>query len=192
MILSASGIGRGEGPASVWTFLYRTPECVEEGVRASLKRHLSPTWEVAKRGRRLVGSKNRLLQPDLVFGDQLAIGDLKYRTTTNGEISRSNLNQITTFATGYGARKAVVVAFGNVPVGEYVEVGDVRVSGMNWNTAEVEPERAGAELAIRIRAAVRPTGRSTRVMLSAPQRFGSSPTRPMVGTLSRSAGSGGP
>jgi McrBC 5-methylcytosine restriction system component len=149
MILSHSGIGLREGPASVWTFLYRTPESVEEGVRASLKRQLSPTWEVAKRGKRLVGSKNRLLQPDLVFGTE-AVGDIKYRRTTDGEISRSHLNQIITFATGYGAKKGVVIAFGDLPTGEFVHVGEVHVGGMNWDVSDAEPEHAGAELAARI------------------------------------------
>jgi 5-methylcytosine-specific restriction endonuclease McrBC regulatory subunit McrC len=150
MVLTASGIHVGQGPMSMWTFLYRTPEPVEDGVRASLRRHLTPTWEVAKKGMRLAGSKHRLLQPDLVFGDHIAVGDVKYKTTTDGEISRSNLNQITTFATGYGSTKAVVVAFGDVPVGEYVQVGDVHVSGINWNTSAADPRQAGAELAVRI------------------------------------------
>lgn len=150
MILSASGIGLREGPASLWTFLFRTPESVEEGVRASLKRQLSPTWDVAKKGRRLVGSKNRLLQPDLVFNTNAAVGDVKYRTTFDGEISRSHLNQVTTFATGYGAKKAVVIAFGDLPTGEFVHVGEVHVTGMNWDVSDAEPEHAGAELAARI------------------------------------------
>jgi 5-methylcytosine-specific restriction endonuclease McrBC regulatory subunit McrC len=151
MILSCSGIGLGEGMSSVWTFLYRTPESVEEGVRASLRRHLGPAWEVAKKGKRLVGSKNRLLQPDLVFGAESAVGDIKYRRTIDGEISRSHLNQITTFATGYRAKKAVVIAFGDLPTGEFVHVGEVQVTGMNWVTSEADPEQAGAKLAVRVR-----------------------------------------
>jgi hypothetical protein len=150
MILSASGIGLREGPAALWTFLYRTPESIEEGVRACLKRHLSPTWEVAKKGKRLVGSRNRLLQPDLVFGIEAAVGDVKYHLTTDGGISRPHLNQITTFATGYGAKKGVVIAFGDLPTGEFAHVGEVHVAGMNWDTSDADPEHAGVELAARI------------------------------------------
>lgn len=147
MVLAASGIGVHQGLASMWTFLYRTPESVEEGVRATLKQHLDPAWPVTKKGKSLEGSRNRRLQPDLVFGNQTAVGDVKYRMTSSGDITRSNLNQVTTFATGYGANKALVLGFGNRHAGEHVKVGDVYVSGMNWNTAEPDPERAGIKLA---------------------------------------------
>lgn len=149
MILAGGALLLQGGAASLWTFLYRTPESVEEGVRATLKRHLGQTWQVAKKGKKLAGSKGRLLQPDLCFGDELAVGDVKYQLTS-GEISRPNLNQVTTFATGYGVRKAVVVAFGDAPEGEYVRVGEVDVRGINWDTSLIDPSQSGVELAHRI------------------------------------------
>jgi hypothetical protein len=149
MVLSGSGMFLQQGAASLWTFLYRTPEPVEEGIRATLRRHLGHTWHITKKGKKLLGSKGRLLQPDLVFGDDFAVGDVKYQVT-GGEISRPNLNQVTTFATGYGVRKAVVVAFGHIPLGEYVQVGDVAVSGINWDTSVNDPTQSGVDLARRV------------------------------------------
>lgn len=148
MILRSTGIRPSAGRQSVWTFLFRTPDAVEEGIRDALTRHLDPTWKVVKRGKRLLGSHKRTLQPDLVFGDEVAVGDVKYRVT-NGEISRSHLNQATTFATGYNAVKAVVVGFGSVPVGEQVRVGNVRVDGMNWDITQ-DPKVAATGLATQI------------------------------------------
>jgi hypothetical protein len=43
-----------------------------------------------------------------------------------------NLNQVTTFATGYHAKKATVIAFGPCEAGEEVHVGPVQVNGFNW------------------------------------------------------------
>ncbi|WP_165593322.1 McrC family protein [Mycobacterium lehmannii] len=79
MILSGSSLSLHGGEAPVWTFLYRTPEPVEEGVRGVLQRRLSPMIEVTKKGKKLAGSKGRLLRPDLVFGDDVAVGDVKYQ-----------------------------------------------------------------------------------------------------------------
>lgn len=150
-ILSGSGVAPREGQRSAWTFLFRTPEAVEEGIREALHRHLDPRWQVRKKGRALAGTRNRTLNPDLVFGDGLAVGDVKYRLS-NGDIGRSHLNQVTTFATGYGAERATVIAFGSVPVGEQVDVGEVRVNGFNWNITEFEPAAAARALALDVEA----------------------------------------
>ncbi|WP_207544968.1 hypothetical protein, partial [Mycobacterium lehmannii] len=73
----------------------------------------------------------------------------EHAKVTSGEISRANLNQVTTFATGYGVKKAVIIGFGVTPQGEYVEVGEVEVDGINWNTSCTRPDDAGVELAHR-------------------------------------------
>jgi hypothetical protein len=111
-ILASTGLSMEEGGKSTWTFLFRTPEAVEEGLRDSLRTHLEPAWKVQKTGKILLGDRNRSLNPDLVFGDNDAVGDVKYRLTADGEIKRGDLNQVTTFATGYHAKKATVIAFG--------------------------------------------------------------------------------
>jgi 5-methylcytosine-specific restriction endonuclease McrBC regulatory subunit McrC len=149
-ILASTGLSMGEGNRSTWTFLFRTPEAVEEGLRNSLRTHLEPAWEVQKTARILLGDRNRSLNPDLVFGNNEAVGDVKYHLTADGEIKRGNLNQVTTFATGYHAKKATVIAFGPCEAGEEVHVGPVQVNGFNWNSEGATPEQAATRLAERV------------------------------------------
>jgi hypothetical protein len=52
---------------------------------------------------------------------------------------------VTTFATGYHARRATVIAFGPCEKGEEV-VGSVQVNGFNWNCDGATPEQAATRL----------------------------------------------
>lgn len=151
LILRSGGIAPAAGTQAAWTLLIKTPTAAEEGIRNTLKRHLEPTWKVRKKGKKLIGTRARTLHPDLVFGDDNAVGDVKYMVTNNGEIGRSHLNQVTTFAVGYQATKAIVVAFGHDTRGEQVNVGDVHVQGINWDTSQ-DPERAADKLADQVLA----------------------------------------
>ena len=143
------------GTQPAWTFLLRTPEAVEEGVRSALKRQLQAAYFVARGGRYLAGgdvtgTKKRRVTPDLVLGDDQAVGDVKYMTT-NGEVSRPHLYQATTFATAYGATRATVVGFGGQHANEHVQVGVVEVQGFSWDTTEMDPENAAVRLAREIK-----------------------------------------
>ncbi|OBG73496.1 McrC family protein [Mycobacterium sp. E3305] len=149
-ILASTGLSMEEGRKSTWTFLFRTPEAVEEGLRNSLRTHLQPDWKVQKKAKILLGDRSRSINPDLIFGNNEAVGDVKYRLNADGEIKRSELNQVTTFATGYHAQKATVIAFGPCERGEEVHVGSVQVNGYNWNSDAVTPEQAAARLAGRV------------------------------------------
>lgn len=152
MILRGSGPSTQGGRNLMWTFLYRTPEAVETGVRASLSRRLKPHWELSKRGLELAGDKKRTLNADLVFGNFSAVGDVKYKCSADGNIARSELYQATTFATGYGVRSAAIVSFGRPSVNQYVQVGRVRVTAFNWNVLEADPGTAADQLADALRA----------------------------------------
>lgn len=147
LILGGSGVSMHQGAGATWTFLCRTPEAVEVGLRTALSERLSPRWPITKKGMELAGGRKRTLNPDLVFGHSRAIGDVKYKLSPDGGIRRADLNQVTTFATGYGVTKATVVAFGGHEVGEYVQVGGVAVNGFCWNTREPDPDRAADRLA---------------------------------------------
>lgn len=150
-ILASTGLSMEEGDRSTWTFLFRTPEAVEEGLRNSLQAHLQPAWKVEKTAKILLGDRKRSLNPDLVFGDNQAVGDVKYRLTADGEIRRGDLNQVTTFATGYHAKRATVIAFGACETGEEVHVGPVQVNGFNWSAEDATPADAAASLAEKVR-----------------------------------------
>lgn len=147
LILEGSGLAMHEGAQSMWTFLCRTPDAVEAGVRNILSKRLGTHWPIVKRGITLTGNWKRRLNPDLVFENAIAVGDVKYKVTSDGAIGRTDLNQVTTFATGYGVHKAVVVAFGPREIGEDVRVGTVQVNGFNWNVDELAPSRAADRLA---------------------------------------------
>lgn len=147
LILNASGTSMHEGAIAMWTFLCRTPEGVEAGVRNALTERLGHRWPITKRGITLAGDQKRTLYPDLLFGDTAAVGDVKYKRADDGLIRRSDLNQVTTFATGYGVGKSTVIAFGANEIGEHVRVGPVVVKGFNWNVGEPAPSNAADRLA---------------------------------------------
>lgn len=151
-IIASTGLDIEAGDKSTWTFLFRTPEAVEEGLRNSLRTHLEPAWKVQKTAKILLGDRNRSLNPDLVFGDNAAVGDVKYQLNPDGEIKRGHLYQVTTFATGYHAKKATVIAFGACETGEELHVGSVQVNGFNWNFDDATPEQAAKRLADTIRS----------------------------------------
>lgn len=150
-ILASTGLSMEEGGKPTWTFLFRTPEAVEEGLRNSLRTHIQPDWKIQKKAKILLGDRNRSLNPDLVFGNNDAVGDVKYRLSGDGEIKRAELNQVTTFATGYQAKKATVIAFGSCERGEEVRVGSVQVNGFSWNYNGATPEQAAIRLAERVK-----------------------------------------
>nr|WP_090276609.1 hypothetical protein [Mycolicibacterium komanii]CRL70041.1 5-methylcytosine-specific restriction enzyme subunit McrC [Mycolicibacterium komanii] len=151
LILNAGGVSMHEGAANMWTFLCRTPDAVEAGVRNTLSTRLSSTCPITKRGLQLAGDQKRTLYPDLLFGNTAAVGDVKYKWASDGLIRRSDLNQVTTFATGYGVSKAAVIAFGPKEIGEHVRIGPVEVNGFNWNTESV-PGKAADDLAHHVAA----------------------------------------
>lgn len=147
LILDGSSVAIHEGAHPMWTFLCRTPDAVEAGVRSILSHRLGTHWAIDKQGKTLAGDKCRRLNPDLVFGNTFAVGDVKYKRSSDGTIARSDLNQITTFATGYGVTAGVVIAFGKDEVGENVHVGPVRINGFNWNIDDPTPDRAADRIA---------------------------------------------
>lgn len=147
LILKGSSVAIHEGPHSTWTFLCRTPEAVEVGVRNSLSQRLETHCKVTKRGMVLTGDRKRTLNPDLVFGDAAAVGDVKYKVSLDGSIGRADLNQIATFATGYGVNAGVVIAFSGEAVGERVGIGPIEVRGLNWDIRDRDPEHAADRLA---------------------------------------------
>jgi 5-methylcytosine-specific restriction enzyme subunit McrC len=151
LILKSTGIEVSHGGRIAQTFLLRTPEAVEEGIRCALNEHLPKDLAVKRGGKELVagdasGSKKRRVTPDIVFGADKAVGDVKYMIT-NGDVITAHLYQVTTFATAYGVVKSALIGFGAGSVGARVEVGKVSVRGFSWKTTEVDPRIAAAKLA---------------------------------------------
>lgn len=124
------------GQKLAWTFLIRTPEMVEAGIRAVITDALRDTVSVVKRGRGLPGS-SLTVNPDLVFGGGAAVGDVKYRLN-KGDWNRGELYQTVAFAAAFRASQGVVVNF--VPSGTQapppVQFGEITVSGLAWPAHE--------------------------------------------------------
>jgi 5-methylcytosine-specific restriction enzyme subunit McrC len=147
------GVGRtlSIGKEPVTTFLIRTPEMVEAGLRTLLQRAI-PERKIEKRGMRLVGS-TMTLNPDLVFGSGEIVGDVKYKLP-GAEWSRPDLYQLVAFATGFGAKRGLLIHFASTEqdVLPKVLVGDVKLEAASWLAVDqTAPEEALSSLVLRLR-----------------------------------------
>ncbi len=141
------------GGDPVWTFLIRTPEAVEDGVRSMLQRSLPGPLRPMKR-QIGIGGASMTLNPDLVWGQTWAVGDVKYKLVAE-EWRRPDLYEVVAFATGFNVREAVILEFGlgdEAPLAT-VQVGDVRVTRLTWPaTTDLTGEEASAVLSARVEA----------------------------------------
>lgn len=143
LLLRGHAVDPQSGEVRGHTFLLRTPDLVEQGVRTALARGLAPRHSVTKTG--IVLSPTKMtLNPDLVFDQGAAVGDVKYRIF---DLSwrRSDMYQAVAFATGFHADRAVVVGFSRSADcrPESVHVGDVLLAAAPWHACEsVAPEAA--------------------------------------------------
>lgn len=146
-VLDNQGRGLEHGGSASWAFLIRTPEMVEEGLRRVLEESLASRWRVRKRSIPIKGA-SLTLNPDLVFNETLAAGDVKYKLA--GDWVRADLYQVVTFVEGLSARFGCVVSFrkgvANSPPS--LQIGDISVSHFSWRAnADISPVDAGRELA---------------------------------------------
>ncbi len=129
-VLRSNGRTLTAGLQTARSFLIRTPEMVEQGIRNYLDRALRPTTRVTKEGRQLEGSTMRLT-PDLMFRPAVAVGDVKYQLTGQGW-SRSHIYQGVTFATGFWTPNGLVISFSE---NESAHLDEVRVGGVRVHSA---------------------------------------------------------
>jgi hypothetical protein len=142
-IIAGQGRTIGAGAHYARTFLIRTPEMVEEGIRRILQRRLGDRWRIEKRGRQLIGS-SLIFNPDLVMNDGLAVADVKYKWTEK-EWVRSDLYQTVAFAVEYRTQVAALVGFRRAESGsrDAVMVGDIRINSIDWDASdEISPKEA--------------------------------------------------
>jgi 5-methylcytosine-specific restriction enzyme subunit McrC len=107
-VMSSTGRVLAHGPDKAWAFLLRTPEMVEDGIRALLAKGLGLS-RVQKRGIQLAGS-SMTFNPDLLFDYGTAVGDVKYKLS-KGDWDRPDVNQAITFAEAFGASSAAILRF---------------------------------------------------------------------------------
>lgn len=147
-IIAGQGRTIESGPDVAWTFLIRTPELIEEGVRQVLRRELIGRREVVKQGRQIPGS-NLTFNPDLLFDGGMATGDVKYKWLGR-EWKRNDLYQAIAFAVAFETDLAALGGFRAAPLPEprRVTIGDIEVREFEWiANSDISPEEAGRMLA---------------------------------------------
>jgi hypothetical protein len=96
---------------------------VEAGVRRILQDALGP--HRLRKQRFQLADSSVSFNPDLVFDDGTAVGDVKYKLSS-GDWNRQDLYQAIAFAEAFGAEDAVVVRFRTT---ETASVRDAHVGG---------------------------------------------------------------
>lgn len=147
-IIAGQGRTLESGQDIAWTFLIRTPELIEEGIRTVLKRELAGRRDVVKQGRQIQGS-TLTFNPDLLFDGGLATGDVKYKWL-GAEWRRADLYQAIAFAVAFETDLAALGGFRAIPLSEprKVVIGDIEVREFEWvANSDVPPEEAGRILA---------------------------------------------
>jgi 5-methylcytosine-specific restriction enzyme subunit McrC len=147
-IIAGQGRTIESGPDVAWTFLIRTPELIEEGIRAVLKRELAGRRQIVKQGRQIPGS-SLTFSPDLLFDGGLATGDVKYKWLGR-EWKRADLYQAIAFAVAFDTDLAALGGFRATPLFEprRVVIGNIEVREFGWiANSDVPPEEAASILA---------------------------------------------
>jgi 5-methylcytosine-specific restriction enzyme subunit McrC len=138
-ILSATGRSLDPGSNRVWTFLIRTPDLVEDGLRRLLVAKFGPKT-IGQWPAPIVGSR-RTLNPDLVIAEGRAVADVKYKVAAD-DLNRGDLFQAVAFATGFGCDHAAILGFRVGPAPPYgqLRVGRVDVRSLWWRAdSELSP-----------------------------------------------------
>jgi 5-methylcytosine-specific restriction endonuclease McrBC regulatory subunit McrC len=132
LVLNGCGITLASGGYRGTSFLIRSPEIIENGYRAVIAEAL-PDMKVVKQ-RQLLGDTGLSMNPDLVIGDGLAIGDIKYKHLT-AHWNSPDLNQAVAFASSFRSNNCAVFGFvsgNNAPQPRPVPVGSIRVRTFGW------------------------------------------------------------
>lgn len=148
-ILRFVGRTLAPGELAAWTFLIRTPELVEEGIRQILQAQLVPE-AVTKKRKRLPNS-TMTFNPDIVFGDERALADVKYKLMDDSW-NRADLYEAVAFATAFRVQHAALIGFGATPAQRIaLEIGDCRIGKFLW-PCESTPELAASRLSAAVKS----------------------------------------
>ena len=136
------------GDTLAWSFLLRTPELIEAGIRDTLAQALAPGRVVRKVGKQIRGTRLHL-RPDVVIDYGVAVADIKYKLH-DGTWHRPDLYQVTTFAAGYRTLYGALICFDDRP--EFspappLVIGSIQLSVLCWRyTPGWDPGIAAADL----------------------------------------------
>ena len=131
-ILRNQGRALAQGEAASWTFLIRTPEMVEDGLRKVIQRILGNSVSVSKKGKQL--NTGLTFTPDLVFDQGSAVADIKYKLLRPDWL-RSDLYQIVAFGTAFSTDDVAVIGFKSTIEARTPEpqrIGNMNVHCFGW------------------------------------------------------------
>jgi 5-methylcytosine-specific restriction endonuclease McrBC regulatory subunit McrC len=135
------------GTQDAWTFLIRTPEMVESGLRQALSERL--TGRQVKVGTISLHGTTMTANPDLVFDDGLAVAEVKYKLSGK-DWRPPDLYQAVAFAAAARTEHAAIVGFSTEDAPSQPRVC-ISVRSIDWNTnSSLDPESAADRLAQRI------------------------------------------
>lgn len=154
LVIAGQGASLSTGTEAAWSFLLRTPEWVEAGLRALLRERLGEERVPMRRKRAIVGS-GLTVTPDLVLrgAGQVYVGDIKYKLAAQ-DWRRSDLYQIVFFAEAFHARAGLLLGFSGPShqAKPAVRIGDQIVTEVLWSTLAATPEEAATEFVGRVEA----------------------------------------
>lgn len=166
-LLDGCGVSISAGGLVGTSFLIRTPEIVENGIREVLCGAL-PEFSVTKQ-RQMLGTSGLSMNPDLVLKDGQLIGDIKYKFFSSNW-NTPDLNQVVAFATAFGARHCAVFGFATTdgaPRPKAVPVGAVQVRTFAWiASGDMVPADSATQLCSEVRSWVNQVG--NQVLISVP------------------------
>lgn len=137
LLVGGRGTAIAHGGVHGWCFLLRTPDVIEEGFRAVLKRALQGRVRIEKVS--VVPSGSTIsLNPDLVFNGGAAVGDIKYKAMAS-DWNRPDLYQSVAFAAGFRSWASCVIGFTKEAIALLpapVRVGDIAVQPFAWEATD--------------------------------------------------------
>ncbi|WP_342431063.1 hypothetical protein [Neobacillus sp. FSL H8-0543] len=148
-ILHRIGLNLRYGELPIISFLLPTPVVIEAGLRTILTEHLTNETVEKKPyqiGETIQGSLIKV-NPDLVFGDGLGVGDVKYKLS-KGYWKRQDLYQVTAFAAAAKSKRGLLLNFQDAKTLSLpkVTLGDIEISQCAWNIDSKSPEVAAKNL----------------------------------------------
>lgn len=144
-VIRHAGISLSAGNRSAQSFLVRTPNLIEDGIRQILNKWLAPI--PVRAGARILQPTTLRVNPDLLVARPPFTADVKYKRFAS-TWDRRDLAQSVFFAESFRSPIAAVIGFSNrkttLPV---VPVGRISVTPIAWDISEgTSPENSADQI----------------------------------------------
>ena len=156
-ILGEIGADIDQGSRAGNTFLFYTPDLIEQGIRNILSDALAPCC-VEKKSKSLSNQPVFGVNPDLVLGNGLVTGDVKYKLAGKNWV-RDDVAQATLFASAFGSQRAVITTFSKDHSGSDLELefDSLLLKRIVWDASQdVDPLVSQADFLFRMKKFIEP------------------------------------